>query len=245
MITKKERIECLINLIKQKYFDNVGLFKYNELKLFEIEKPIKKFNGYQCSYGYDQNGLGYYFIVITRNYEGFVWFRNSYKNETGNHETKDTVIATTKFLHVKEIFKAFNLNNFKDIFIDRIYERLSEKEKTKFSLNHILANISGYSITSITKREIKSKVLGMLVLWLLIKEPRQPFNKKISDKFIDNLKGSAKRSSVVFYVNDYLAYIIVEYIEYILKNNIDIENIDTTAILEKINQRIELNEQDS
>lgn len=245
MITRKERINCLIDFIKQKYFDNAGLFKFNDLKLFEIEGPIKKFNGYQCSYGYDQNGLGYYFIVVTRNYEGFIWFRNSYKNESGNYETKDTIIATVKFLQVKEIFKAFNLNNFKEVFIDRFHDRLSGKEKTEFSLNHILANISGYSITSITKKEIKSKVIGMLALWLLIKEPRQPFNRKLSDNFLLKLKKQAQRFSGVFYVNDYLAYIIIEYIEYILKNNIDIESIDIESILKKINQGDTTNEQNN
>jgi hypothetical protein len=221
MFSKKEKVKFLLSNIKDKFF-NEEKFKFNSLKLFDQDYIVKKIGEIEYTYGYDDNGLDYYFILINKNKEGFIWIRSGFK-DNGIYSTKDTVIATKNYLEIKNIFETFfNITSLRLLYSEMLGE--IEKNKTSFTILNLM---SVFTFDSHIRKPAKAKILGLLAFYFF-NENENTFEKEIDEGIInDYLYLTDPNQELRFAVNKntIVSKIVLKEIDYLIENHININSI--------------------
>lgn len=158
MFSKNKKIELLLNEVETNFFKN-NKFKTNSLKELNERFPVKKINDFQFTYGYDEGGLDYYFILINKEREGFIFSRYQFK-EAGVYTHRDFIRATKSFEGIEAIFEnILSSSILRESYISRMYR--DNPSEIEFSFQEVLSNIVfNHSL----QRPQKAKIMGLLAL---------------------------------------------------------------------------------
>jgi hypothetical protein len=226
MLTKKEKVHSLVHTIKEKFFEN-ELFKYNNLKEFEIDSPIFKIKNFEYAYGFDFNSFGYYFIAVNKEREGFIWIRSSL-DEFEFNQVEEKVFSTKNFKHIDKVFKErMDIEFLKQYYVCSI--NINTLKEVSYSTENVLANIN-FSMKTINRKPLRAKVIGLMAL-LLSSEVKNGFSKECAAGFINiypEYKDRLSFDDPVDLINDLydlISLLIVENIEYIVWHDIDLDSI--------------------
>ncbi len=225
MFSKEEKYKLLKEEIVKKYFKN-GVFKDFNLKDIAENNQYKLIKGVgEFIYGYDLNGIDYYFLFRSFNNEGFIWNRVSLKDK-GGYKTIDTFIPTQAYSNDFFKLKAseFNLDKARDNFnyrfnINTLFNTINlDFKKTLALLNFSLFGVKYNKIKKI-------KVLGILLLSFtfnykedIFLEPSENILNLIELRKSTDSEPLAQESDI----NYIFALYLIENIDNILKKEINI-----------------------
>lgn len=215
MFTKKEKATLLIENIQNKFLKK-GLFK-NKLSEFDLESPIKKLLDFEYTYGSDDNFD--FFVLINKDLEGFIWGRTFYK-ENGRYLTRDIFLNTDSFKDMKSIVENnFNMENLRTELL--IMFRTVDRSSIPFSLRKVLSYVM---FDSKVRKPLRMKTVGLMLV-LLRNDMNNYFNKRISEKLEEDFLIWKNKTNRDMDINKIVLDVILENLDYIVKNNIDITTI--------------------
>jgi hypothetical protein len=210
----------------------IGNIMKDKFKSSNLKELIpEEFNTYtvkdigECSYGYDENGLGYFFIFVNKAKEGFLWYRTSYK-EDGVYKGYEKVITTESFSKYKNLFeKHTNLNLMRETHL----ERIRSENPPELSLDQIFTEVTFGRFGQKINRRTKFKILGLMMINLMYKF-RVEYKKDIPQEIEESL--SKQRENDVYWApvsllnkNILFVEVLLSDLDYIMKNKVSLKSI--------------------
>jgi hypothetical protein len=220
MLSEKIKSKVLNEKLKEILFDG-SKFKTNNFDSISSNCPVYSINNFLYTYGYD-NAIGYFFIIVNNEKEGFLFTRKTYK-DIGT-VTHDFIVATEDFIDIKEIFVLFDINLAKDSYIELL--RSNNFADIPYSINAVFSRLYFGPRNNSYKKPKKAKILGLIIFNLFLTKNTNNEFSDVLNKYEENLiimyKNGESNSQDI---NLIISIIIINHISYICENKININTI--------------------
>lgn len=225
MLSDKLKFKVITKELKNIMFDsNTNKFKSHDLSLICKDSVIKSFNEFMYSYGYDES-IGLYFVIVNKENEGFLFVRKAYKEEN-RITTHDFIVVTEYFKDVRGVIELFEINKIRENYYELL--KCEQYKDINYSIDSVLSRLIFNIRSDSYKNPKKAKTLGLVITNIFLNSQNE-YLKEFSDielALINNYKQSLNNDFDSHRdINSIVAYIIINNIEYIVKNNVDINLI--------------------
>jgi len=250
MLTKKESLEISKKKIIEKFINVNNKFKFNRLKEFDIDTPVKELNSLNAEYTYGNSEIyGKWALLVDNENEGFFFIIGAYKsNLTDRYESFTEIYTTSKYEFIKKRFNKYldtnQLRNLQSLVFDNyIHIKKTEINSRTIYMNLLRRYVFSSDIIIFDSKITTPRKAEMIILILSLKNNNiitsfQEIENIVPEEYIKsrldilknkypNVKLEELKENIVFLceITNVTLSAVEKHIKYFSKNNISIESL--------------------